>query len=209
MAGLLIVAGVFSMWARHQSEKAEQRKRENLLRQLSLSSRPSAAVSPTPDDSVDEPRDMFDSTLPQESLETIKQTVGQDFKLVEVYLHERGVMAKVSADGQSVKEYRLWKNRKGVDGPHDVNLIGGGKLEENLFKPAAADFSLIPKMASEAKERAELPESKVSGARFNYSFIRYEGEGPEWSLTVETGSGDAWKHKTVTFDSKGKFKKVY
>lgn len=210
MAGALVVAGVLSMWARHEADKAERRKREAVLRSLSTHvSGTRATQAPTPDDTIDEPREMFDSTLPQESLESIRQAVGQDFKLLELYVHEQGLMAKVSTDGQSVKEYRRWKNRKNVDGPEDVRLVGDGKLEENLLKPDAVDFSLLAKIAKEAKERAALPDSKVSSARFKYPFLMYKVDGPEWSLMVETGSGDSWQHKSVVFDSKGKFKRLY
>jgi hypothetical protein len=46
--------------------------------------------------------------------------------------------------------------------------------------------------------------------RINFPFIRYEGEGPEWSASVETGKpGENWQSKHVTFDAKGKFKKVF
>jgi hypothetical protein len=45
---------------------------------------------------------------------------------------------------------------------------------------------------------------------FKLPFIRYVGEGPEWSVMVEAGKpGENWQNKHVTFDAKGKLKKVY
>jgi hypothetical protein len=206
---LFIVTSVFGMWARHSYQQAEKRKREDLFRRLSMHTRP-AEVTPSVEPVPAETRDMFDSTLPQESLEQIKQAVGQDFRLMELWFSEKGASAKISTDGQSVKEYRRWLHKKDIDGPVPVNLIGDGKVEDNLIKLADADLSLIPKLAKEAKERAALPDSKVSSIHFKYSFIRYQGEGPEWSAMVETGKpGENWQNKHVIFDAKGKFKKVF
>lgn len=209
-AAVFIVVSLVGMWLRYQHSQEEKRKREDMLRSLANFSRQAERerYEIKPEEIVSEPRDMFDSTLPQEYLEQIRQAVGQDFKLLEIYFHEKMVNAKVSTDGQSAKEYRRFKDRKTVEGPIDVNLVGGGKLEENLFKPGDVNISLIPKLAKEAKERAALPESKVTSATFNYPFIRYEGEGPEWSVTVEKEKDGKWEHRYVTFDPKGKFKKV-
>ena len=152
---------------------------------------------------------MFDSALPQESLEQIRQKVGQDFRLLEVWVRSGGLWAKLTTDGKTVSEYRRWIYRKGVEDPAPVQITGDGKLEDVLLKPADVDLSLVPRLAKEAKERAALPDAKVSSLRFNFPFIRYEGEGPEWSASVETGKpGVDWQSKHVTFDAKGKFKRV-
>jgi hypothetical protein len=207
---LFIVTSIFGMWARHAYQQAEKRKREELFRRLSTHSALRAEATPTPEPIPAETRDMFDSTLPQESLEQIRQAVGQDFQLMELWFHDKGVTAKVSTDGQSVKEYRRWLHKKDVDGPAPVRLIGDGKIEDNLMKPGEADLSLIPKLAKEAKEHAALPDSKVSSLRFHYPFIRYKGEGPEWTVMVEAGTpGENWQNKHITFDAKGKLKKAY
>ncbi|HEX7177758.1 MAG TPA: hypothetical protein VF240_21035 [Pyrinomonadaceae bacterium] len=207
---LFIVSSIFGMWARYSYQQAEKRKREELFRRLSMHNTLGTEAAPSAEPVVAETRDMFDSTLPQESLEQIKQAVGQDFRLLEVWFHEKGVFAKVSTDGQSVKEYRRSTNKKEIDGPLEVRLTGDGKLEDNLLKLSDVDLSLIPKLAKEAKERAALPDSKASSAGFKLPFIRYEGEGPEWSVMVETGKpGENWQSKHVTFDAKGKFKKVF
>jgi hypothetical protein len=207
---LFIVASVFGMWARYSYQQAEKRKREDLFRRLSMHNMKPAETTPSAEPVPEETRDMFDSTLPQESLEQIKQAVGQDFQLMELWFHDKGVAAKVSTDGQSVKEYRRWLHKKDIDGPVPVQLIGDGKIEDNLMKLGEADLSLIPKLAKEAKERAALPDSTVSSLRFHYPFIRYKGEGPEWTVMVETGKpGENWQNKHITFDAKGKLKKVF
>ena len=201
---------IAGMWARHAANEAEKRKREELFRKLSTSSVQPAETKPSAEPIPAETRDMFDSTLPQESLEQIKQAVGQDFRLLEMWFHEKGVFAKVSTDGQSVKEYRRWTNKKEIDGPMEVSLSGDGKLEDNLLKMSDVDLSLVPKVAKEAKERAALPDSKVSSVSFKLPFIRYVGEGPEWTVMVEAGKpGENWQNKHITFDAKGKLKKVY
>lgn len=198
------------MWARHAYQQAEKRKREELFRRLSTHSTLRAETMPTPEPVPAETRDMFDSTLPQESLEQIKQAVGQDFHLLEMWFHEKGVFAKVSTDGKSVKEYRRWTNRKEIDGPIEVSLTGDGKLEDHLLKMSDLDLSLVPKVAKEARERAALTDSKVSSVHFKLPFLKYVGEGPEWSVMVEAGTpGVNWQNKHVTFDAKGKLKKAY
>lgn len=213
---VFIVTSVLGMWARHAYQKAEQRKRERMFATLSEAMRrrereaEEARAAAERENHVEETRDMFDSALPQESYDLIRQAVGQDFRLLEVWFNEKGVMAKVSTDGQTVSEYRKWKDRKGVEGPLPVQLTGDGKLEDNLLKAADLDLSLVPKLAREAKERAALPDSKVSTLRLNFPFIRYEGEGPEWTAMVEAGKpGENWQNRHVTFDTKGKLKKVY
>ncbi|HEY9284676.1 MAG TPA: hypothetical protein VIP46_14565 [Pyrinomonadaceae bacterium] len=211
-----IAVSVAGMWARHSYEKSKRLKMENTLRSLATSFRENerAAEEKRAAEAranyVEETRDMFDSALPQESLDLIRQKVGQDFRLLEVWIHDKGVTAKLTTDGKTVNEYRRWTNRKNVDDPVPVRITGDGKIEDVLLKPGDVDLSLVPKLAKEAKERAALPDSKVSSLRFNYSFIRYAGEGPEWSALVETGKpGENWQSKHVTFDAKGKFKKVF
>lgn len=211
LAGLVLVTGLLSMWARYAADRAEKRKREELFRRLSLHTRPEM-LAPTPPPTPEAPpetRDMFDSTLPQESLDLIRGAVGRDFKLLELSFAEEHVFVKVSADGETVQQYHLDKNRKQVDGPQPVQLIGDGKLANNLYDPAAADLALIPKLSKEALERADLPGAKVTSVRLNYSIIRYAGEGPEWTVFVERGKvNEDWQYKHVTFDAKGKFKRI-
>lgn len=212
---LFIVASVGSMWARHSYEQQKRRKMEDTLRSLATyqsgeranSLLPAAA--PTPDDRVEEPRDMFDSELPQELLEQVTQKVGADFKLMELYVTDRGLQANVSTDGATVQQYERPKDRKTVEGPAEVRIVGDGKLADSLFDPKLVNLSLVPKLAKEAAERASVPGGKVETARFHYPFIRYRGEGPEWTLYVAGGEGDARQSKFVTFDAKGKFKKVF
>lgn len=215
LAAAIIVSGIASMWVRYEYDKAEKRKREQLFRTLSMNTyRPASesAAVPTPDpDAVEETRDIFDSELPQESFDAIRQTIGKDFKLMKVWVSELGVDAVVSSDGETVQEFSRNKGRKNVEGPKPVQLIGGGKLSENLFDMKLVDLSLIPKLTKEAKERAALPEGKVSSVSMYYSIVYYEGEAPEWNVSILSGSPSQnnFEHKTVTFDPKGKFKKVY
>jgi hypothetical protein len=213
-AAIFIVVSILGFWARYAYEKAEKRKREALFRSLATyqTERSSLAPTPvpTPDDRVEEPRDMFDSELPQEQFEQIKQTVGGDFKLMEVSISDRGLTANVSADSASVKQYERRKDRKSVEGPRDVRIIGGsGDLSDSLYDISIVNFSLVPKLSKEAVERAGIPGAKVETARFTYSIVRYKGESPEWSFYVSGGEGDAREHKFVLFDSKGKFKRVF
>jgi hypothetical protein len=206
-----IVVSVLGMWARYASQQAEKHKREELFRRLSTYSQlePAApAASPTPAPPVD-PRSMFDSTLPQESLDLVRQAVGRDFKLMELRFGETLTTLKVSADAETVQQYMFEKDGKRVEGPQPVQLIGGGKLGDSLYDPAAVDLALIPKLAREAVERAGLPDAKVTTVSLSYSIIRYAGEGPEWTVFVETGKvGENWQYKHVTFDTKGKFKRI-
>ena len=145
-AAIFIVVSVVGMVARYQYDKAEKRKREEMLRSLANMTREAERerLFPTPEPTVEEPRDVLDSTLPQEYLEQIRQAVGQDFKLLDLRVHEMGLSAKVSTDGETVKEYRRWKHRKNVEGPFDVKIIGDGMVGDNLLKPADVDLSLVP-----------------------------------------------------------------
>ncbi len=212
---LFIVGTVGSMWARHSYEQQKRRKMEETLRSLATyqsAERAKAllpASAPTPDDRVEEPRDMFDSELPQELLEQVTQKVGKEFKLTELSVTDRGLQANVSTDGATVHQYERRKDRKAVEGPAEVRIVGDGKLADSLFDPKLVNLSLVPKLAKEAAERAGVPGGKVETARFQYPFIRYRGEGPEWTLYVAGGEGDARQSKFVVFDAKGKFKRVF
>lgn len=210
-AAVFIVVSLAGMWARYQNDKAEKRKREDMLRSLANMTRESESrrLQPAPEEIVREPRDMFASALPQEYLEQIKQTAGPDAKLLAVRLSEMGLSAQVSTDGQAVKEYRRWKTGKTPEGPFEVNLIGDGKVADNLINPADVDLTLVPRMAKEALERGALADSKVDGASLDYPFFRNKGDGPEWTLSLSAKRGEEWEFKHVVFDRRGKFQKVY
>lgn len=200
------------MWARHASDQAERRKREALFRSLSTySSRPAATESPAavkpaePEDA----RDKFDAELMRESFEQVKEKVGPEFKLMEVSVSDLGFGAHVSTDGQNVEAYRRPKGKRDLEGPSKVQIIGDGDLTDSLFDASAVNLAVVPKLLEEAKERAAIPDGKPSSARFNYPLFRYKGESPEWTILVESGEGENWQHKFVTFDAKGKFKRLF
>ena len=209
-AAIFIVVSVVGMVARYQYDKAEKRKREEMLRSLANMTREAERerLFPTPEPTVEEPRDVLDSTLPQEYLEQIRQAVGGDFKLLDLRVHEMGMSAKLSTDGETVREYRRWKHQKNAEGPFDVKIIGDGKVEDNLLEPADVDLSLVPKLSKEAFERAAFPDSKVDGASIQYPLFRTKGQGPEWTVNLSAKRGEKWEFKNVTFDAKGKFKEV-
>lgn len=167
-----------------------------------------ATVEATPDETVKETRDMFGSELPSESLDSIRQAIGKDFKLMELLFDDDYVQAIVSTDGQSVQNFTLRRGSKKIEGPAPVNLIGDNPLGNSLYDPKAADLSLLPKLAREAVERSGIADAKVSSARFSYQLFRYKGELPSWTFMVERGTPPDWQHKFVTFDAKGKFKNV-
>lgn len=196
------------MWARYASEQAERRKREALFRTLSLhTQRPTPA--PTPSEPEDA-RDVFDQTLIDESFNQVKQAVGQEFKLMELSIHNGlGFAANLSTDGRKVESYRRPKGRRALEGPSEVQIIGDGDIKHSLFDPSAANLSLVPKLLEEAKTRSGLPDPKPESVRFNYPLIRYEGESPRWTVYVGSGEGDARQSKFVVFDAKGKFKEVF
>ncbi|HEX5705940.1 MAG TPA: hypothetical protein VFX96_01495 [Pyrinomonadaceae bacterium] len=212
LAAALVVVGVGSMWARYASEEAARRKREALFRSLSTyTSRPAAldsTVSTTPDQPADT-RDTFDAGLLDETFGLIKQAVGQEFKLLDLSISELGFTVNVSTDGQNVQLYRRPKGRKNLEGPSKVQMLGDGDLTHSLYDPSEANLALVPKLVEEAKERAELPDSRASSATFTYALMRYKGESPEWTISVEGGEGESRQSKSVVFDAKGKFKKVF
>jgi hypothetical protein len=208
---ILVVSGVFSMWARYAYEKAEQRKREALFRQLSTYSTSRAEPAPSAETPAEppapvEPRSVLDSTLPQEMFELVRQTVGADFKLMELRLNEDLNTFTLSTDGKTVQQYQVDKNSKKVSGPSAVNVIGDNPLDDSLFDPKVVNFTLIPRLVKEAVERAGLPEGKAESVSISYPIIYTKGEGPDWVVYVESGEGESWQHKFVRFDTKGKFK---
>ena len=155
--------------------------------------------------------------IPAERIEALPETrlcvqcsaaVGGDFKLMELRFADELVSAVVSTDGQSAHEYTLYRGRKKVEGPQAVNLIGDNSLAESLYELKQADLTLMPKLAKEALVHAGIEGAQVTSMSFSYSIIRYKGETPEWTVTVERGSPPEWEHKFVTFDAKGKFKSV-
>lgn len=204
-----IVVSVLGMWLRYSHQQAEKRKREELFRRLATYTRPEelAPATPTP---VPDPRSMYDSALPQEAFDLVRQKVGrEDFKLMELSFSDALTTVSLSADAETVQQYKFIKDGARVEGPQPVQLVGGGKLADSLYDPAAADLSLVPKLAREAVERSGLQGATVSRVSLKYPLIRYEGETPEWTVSVEAGEvGKDWQHKFVTFDAKGKFKRV-
>jgi hypothetical protein len=211
---LFVVAGVLSMWARFAYQRSERQRMERTLDELARIEReqefrPSALVEATPAETVAETRDMFASDLPRESLEAIRQSAGGDFKLMELSFTDEFTKAVVSTDGQSARQYMLFRGKRQVDGPSDVKLIGEQPLADSLYEQKAVDLSLMPKLSKEALERAGLEGARVTSMTFSYPIIRYKGETPEWTVTVERGEVPNWDHKFVTFDAKGKFKRIF
>ena len=208
---VFIIVSALGMWGRYAYQKAEQRKREDLFRRLAMHNRPeslapSAPAAPTPSP---DPRSMFDSTLPQEAFDLVRQQVGRDFKLMELSFSDSLTTANVCADAETVQQYQFVKEGPRVEGPRPVQIIGGGKLADSLYDPKAADLSLVPKLSREALERAALPDAQVKRVSLSYPIIRYAGEGPEWTVAVERGEvGKDWQYKFVTFDTKGKYKRI-
>lgn len=209
---VFIVVSLFGMWARYANQQREKRKREELFRQLSLNRpRPSESSAPAepPAPKPVDPRPVLDSTLPQETLDLVRQKVGRDFRLMEVSFGETLITYTLSTDGAAVQQYQVDKDTKEVTGPAPVNIIGGGSVADSLFDPKLADLSLIPRLAREAVERAGLPEGHADRVSFRYAGLRYAGEKPEWTVAVYSGSGESLQSKLVQFDEKGKFKRAF
>lgn len=196
------------MYARYSYQQAEKHKREAMLRNLSLNNRLPSAPQSTPEPTIQETRDMFDSELPKESYELIKQAVGKDFKLMELSISDLSVSAIVSTDDKTVSAYSRYRFKPAAEGPGKVNLIGEGKVEENLFTDKNIDLSIIPQMTKDALAKANLPEGKISGARYTYALFRGKNDPPEWSINIISGDGDNFQSKHILYDAKGKFKKI-
>lgn len=210
---LFIVASALGMWGRYAYQQAERRRMERTLESLARLEQertlhPQAAADATPADAFDETRDPFQSELPRESLEAIRRAVGGEFRLMQLTFAGEFTQAVVSTDGRSAQAFMLYRGRRNVEGPSPVRVIGDNQLADSLYEMKDADLSLIPRLTKEAVERAGLEGAKVTSASFAYPIIRYKGESPEWTLFVERGSPPDWEHKHVTFDAKGKFKRI-
>jgi hypothetical protein len=168
-----------------------------------------ATPTPTPADAFEETRDLFASDRPREALESIRQAVGRDFKLMELHFADELTTAVVSTDGLGVQQFVLARGRKRAEGPSPVNLIGDGPLSGSLYEQKEADLGLMPKLAHDALGRARIEGGRVTSARFAYEVVRYKGESPVWTFMVERGTPPDWEHKFVTFDAKGKFKNLF
>lgn len=165
--------------------------------------------TPTPADAFEETRDAFTSERPREALDAIRQAVGQDFKLMELRFAEERTKALVSADGQTVQQFLLSRGRKQAEGPSPVNLIGDNPLADSLYEQKAVNLDLIPTLAQDALGRAGIEGARVTSVSFAYEGIRYKGESPVWTVMVERGTPPDWQHKFVTYDAKGKFKRLF
>lgn len=210
---VFIITSVAGMWARYAYQKSERERMERLINDLARTQREQElqrlypTPTPTPADAFEETRDMFaGAERARESLEAVRQAVGGDFKLMELYFGDQMTTAKVSTDGRGVQQYTVWRGRKVAEGPSPVNLIGDGPLDDSLYEQKAVDLALLPKLSEDAVKRAGIEGGRVTGARFSYQIIRYKGETPVWTLTVERGTPPDWQHKSVTYDAKGKFK---
>ena len=203
------------MWARYAHQKSERERMERLIRDLSTMQREQRMLSlyptptPTPADAFEETRDAFSGERPRESLEAIRQAVGRDFKLMELRFAEERATALVSTDGKGVEQYTLQRGRKVAEGPGAVNLVGDNPLADSLYEQRAIDLDLLQKLAQDALVRAGIEGGRVTSAKLAYEYIRYKGEPPVWTFTVERGTPPDWAHKFVSYDSKGKFKSVF
>jgi hypothetical protein len=212
---VFIAVSVASMVARHYQQKSERERMERLISDLSRSQREQEmqqlypTPSPTPADAFEETRDIFASERPRESLDAIRQAVGQDCKLMELRFSDELTKALVSADGKSVQQFLLARGRKQAEGPSPVNLIGDNPLADSLYEPKAADLDLIPKLAQDAVARSGIEGGRVTSVSFAYQVVRYKGESPVWTVMVERGTPPDWQHKFVTYDAKGKFKDLF
>ncbi len=213
---VFIVASVAGMWARYSYQKSERERMERLIDDLARAQREQElrrlypTPTPTPADAFEETRDMFaGEERAREALEAVRQAVGQDFKLMELQFGDVWTTAVVSTDGKAVQQYTVRRGRKVAEGPSPVNLIGDNPLEDSLFEQKAVDLALLPKLAEDAVKRAGIEGGRVTGARFSYQIIRYKGESPVWTLTVERGTPPDWQHKSVSYDAKGKFKDLF
>lgn len=197
---VFIFASAAAMWGRYAYEKERREKMQRTLdelaqfeRERTLSRASSAEATPAP--TVEETRDMFASDLPRERLEAIRQAVGQDFKLMEIYFSDLLTTATVSTDGKTVRQFQISRYDGKTQGPNPVNLLGDAPLSESLYDVRSVNLALIPKLAKDALTRAGLDGGRVTGARFAYSLIRYKGETPEWTVMVERGTAPPdWEH---------------
>jgi hypothetical protein len=212
---VFVVVSVAGMWARYAYQKSERERMERLIRDLSRSQREQElrrlypTPTPTPADAFAETRDMFASERPREALDSIRQAVGKDFKLMELRFSDELTKALVSTDGATVQEFLLARGRKQAEGPTPANLVGDNPLADSLYEQKAADLDLIPKLARDAVARAGIEGGRVTNASFAYPLVRYKGESPVWTLMVERGTPPDWEHKFVTYDAKGKFKDLF
>jgi hypothetical protein len=210
---LFVIAGALGMWGRYAYQQAERRRMERTLESLTKFEQeqtlhPQALASATPADAFEETRDPFQSERPSESLEAIRQAVGGEFRLMQLTFADEFTQAVVSTDGRSAQQFMLYRGRRKVEGPSPVNLIGDNPLADSLYELKEADLSLIPRLSKEAVGRAGIEGARVTSASLSYPIIRYKGESPEWTFFVERGSPPDWEHKHVTFDAKGKFKRI-
>lgn len=212
---IFIVVSVAGIWARYAHQKAERERMERTISELARVQREQQMLSlyptptPTPADAFEETRDAYTSERPREALEAIRQAVGQEFKLMELRFADERTSATVSIDGQSVQQYVLTRGRKQAEGPSPVNLIGDNPLADSLFEQKIVDPALIPKLAEDAVARAGIAGGRVTSVSFAYEAIRYKGESPVWTVFVERGTPPDWEHKFVTYDAKGKFKRLF
>ncbi len=201
------------MVARHYQQKSERERTARMLDELARVQREQRLYptpTPTPADAYAETRDMFASAdRPRESLEAVRQAVGRDFKLMELRFANELTTATVSTDGQSAQQFTLSRGRKQAEGPSPVNLIGDNPLADSLYEQKAVDLELVPKLAQDAVARSGIEGGRVTGVSFAYEAIRYKGESPVWTVFVERGTPPDWEHKFVTYDAKGKFKRLF
>ena len=108
---LFIILSVIGMVARHYHQKSERERMERLISDLARVQREQEmqrlypTPTPTPADAFEETRDMFaGEDRPRESLEAIRQAVGQDFKLMELRFADERTTATVSTDGKGVQQ---------------------------------------------------------------------------------------------------------
>ncbi|HEX8734439.1 MAG TPA: hypothetical protein VF721_03900 [Pyrinomonadaceae bacterium] len=107
--------------------------------------------------------DFFESDALSEFEPKIAEKIGGEVKALDLTIYENYLKIQVQ-DPQKKENVDSYDYKNGViDEPVPVRLIGGGNLEENLFKLKEVNLAKIPELIDEAREKSkDLEGAKVS-----------------------------------------------
>lgn len=142
------------------------------------------------------PPDLFGTTLIADTAREVEAKVGAPLRLLDLEAENGRLSFQVQdpKKPENVDQYELRNGR--LEGPHPVQLMGDGNLEENLFLLSEVDLTKIPTFTREALAKLGIEGAKPTSLRIrkeepsNATKLRIQGKpyGLELGVTLYADS---------------------
>lgn len=143
---------------------------------------------------------MYEGSTTQDAINEVKKKAGGDIKPMSLRIYPDRAEVTIQDPNNPEKAIRYEYREGAVTEPRPVTLLGGGKVEDNLFNLADADLAAIPNMAKTAKERLNIAGAEIESMSLSYPMVSMEANPqPKWTIMVKGGD----KKGSAVADMKG------